>query len=157
MPQVGHQASALFLICRCESRLCALRLEHVAETIRPLPINPVPATPPFLLGVAIIRGAAVPVVSMAKLVGAAADPSPARFVTVKVGERQVAFAVESVIGVRELSAQSAAQIPPLLQDVDAGGLAAITTLDAELLLVLQGTRIIPGSVWEALDCQVPPT
>lgn len=142
---------ASFLICRSAPRLCALPLEHVAETMRALPIEPMPGMPPFLLGVSIIRGAVVPVVNLARLLGATANVQAARYVTLRLGDRQVAFAVERVIGVRELAAESIEDIPPLLCEADAGVVAAIATLDAELLLVLQAARLIPESVWDALD------
>lgn len=149
----NSSASDSFLICRSSPRLCALSLQHVAETMRALPIEPLPEMPAFLLGVSIIRGAVVPVVNVARLLGATTNAQPARFVTLRLGDRQVAFAVESVIGVRELAAESIEEIPPLLCEADAGVVAAMTTLDAELLLVLQGVRLIPESVWDALDAQ----
>lgn len=151
-----HDAAApeAFLICRSGAVLCALRLEHVAETMRPLPVEPVPDMPPFLLGVAIIRGAVVPVVDVVTLLGAAGDRAVSRFVTVRLGARQVAFAVAGVIGVRNLDAESIASIPLLLHEVDRSSVAAIGALDAELLLVLQGARIIPESLWLAIDAPV---
>lgn len=150
-------ASASFLICRCNQRLCALPLAHVAETMRPLPVESIPDMPPFLLGVSIIRGALVPVVNVAQLVGATSHDEPARYVTLKVDERQVALAVEGVVGVRELPPASVDEIPPLLRDSGSDLISAITTLDAELLVVLQGARLISEPVWRTIDTQaVPP-
>lgn len=142
-----------FLICRSASRLCAFRLEDVAETMRPLPIDTLPAMPDFVLGVALIRGAVVPVVDVAKLISGVADTRPERFVTVDLDERQVAFAVQSVLGVRALGALAMAEVPLLLHEIDANSVAAITTLDAKLLLVLQGARIITDEIWRALDSE----
>lgn len=149
----SRAASASFLICRSNSRLCALALEHVIETMRALPLEPLPDMPPFLLGVSIVRGLLVPVVNVAVLVDIASDARPTRWVTLRLGERQVAFAVSSVLGVRELASETFEQVPPLLREIDAAALAAITTLDAELLLVLQGARLIPEAVWHTLDAQ----
>lgn len=152
-----YSAPNSFLICTSASRLCAFRLEDVAETMRPLALNSIPAMPDFLLGAALIRGAVVPVVDVAKLLTGVADTAPERFVTVKLGERQVAFAVQSVLGVRTLSARSMQEIPLLLHEIEATSIAAISTLDAELLLVLQGARAIPAEVWQALDSGVAQT
>lgn len=149
----NSSTSDSFLICRSDSRLCAFPLEHVAETMRVLPIDFLPDMPSFLLGVSIIRGAVVPVVSAAKLFGSTNNARAGRYVTLNLDARQVAFAVESVIGVRRLAAESLAHTPPLLGEADAGAVAAMTTLDAELLVVLQGARLIPQSVWIALDAQ----
>lgn len=147
-------ASASFLICRSGARLCALPLEHVAETMRVLPIDPLPGMPFFLLGISMVRGAVVPVVDVAQLVGGTGSTRPSRFVTVRAGDRQVALAVEIVVGVRVLDVASMEEIPLLFHEVDSHSIAAIGTLDAELLLVLQSARLVPESVWEILDGQV---
>ena len=148
---------AAFVICRSGAVLCALQLEHVAETMRPLPVEPVPAMPSFLRGVAIIRGAVVPVVDVARLLGASGDTPVTRFVTVRLGARQLAFAVASVLGVRTLDAESIARIPLLLHQVEHSSVAAIGSLDAQLLLVLQGARIIDEPLWQAIDAQAANT
>lgn len=148
--------SVPFLICRCGSLLCALALEHVMESMRPLPVSPVPAMPSFLLGLAIIRGSATPVVHVALLMGEAEPVAPTRFVSMKMGARTAAFAVDSVVGIRALKRELVQEIPILLQKVESGGVAAITLLDTELLLVLESARIIPEGVWDALAEQESP-
>lgn len=145
--------SSAFLICRIGSELCALPIEHVLETMRSLPTQAIHDMPSFMLGVAIIRGAPTPVVHAASLVGAMTERSPARFVTVKLGLRRAAFAVDDVIGIRTLDTERMADIPLLLQAVGSNLVSAIGVLDAELLIVLQSARLVPSSVWVALDQQ----
>jgi len=149
----NSSTSDLFLVFRSDARLCALPLAHVAETMRALPIEFLPQMPPFLLGASIIRGQVVPVVHVAMLIGSAHHTLPARYVTLKLGDRQIALAVDDVIGVRNLAATATEYIPPLLSESNSGAVAAIGTLDAELLLVLQGAHLIPESVWELLDAR----
>jgi purine-binding chemotaxis protein CheW len=146
-----HSASSNpILLCRSGAGLYALPLAHVRETMRALPLNPVPAMPDFLLGLAMIRGVAVPVLDCARLVGAAAPARVARFVTLALGQRQLALAVDAVIGVRQLPAADMTQIAPLLEGADPGLVQSIATLDAELLLVLRASRMVPESMWDAL-------
>jgi purine-binding chemotaxis protein CheW len=140
-----------YLICRQNTSLCALPLATVAETMRPLPIEPLAHAPPFVLGVSIIRGAPVPVVDTALLLGAAASAPPKRMITLKVDNRAIALAVDGVIGLHSLSIDALGEIPPLLGQADTGTIAAISTLDAQLLLVLQSARIVPESVWTSMD------
>jgi purine-binding chemotaxis protein CheW len=66
---VGERQSTL--LCRVRERLCALPLAHVVETMRPLPIEPLGGMPGFVQGIAIIRGAPVPVVDAGALLGSA--------------------------------------------------------------------------------------
>lgn len=147
--------SHVYLVCRSGPRLCALPIEQVQETMRPLPTSPLPAMPAFMVGAAIVRGAVAPVVNLALLMGEAGGGLPARFVAIALGARTVVLAVEHVIGVRTLKTQTVNEIPLLVQAVDAGSVAAITILDAELLLLLQSARLIPDSVWTALDSREP--
>ena len=147
-------ATVLVLVCRVQARLFALPLGQVVETMRPLPVDPVAGAPHFMSGLAVIRGAPVPVVDAARLLGAV-DGEADRFVTVLAGSRCVALAVGSVLGVRALPAGSLRELPPLLQEAGAEAVAAIGLLDAELLLVLQGTRLLPEDVWGALAATAP--
>ncbi len=145
-----RQSSNSVLLCRSGQRLYALPLIHVQEIMRALPVDPVPAMPDFLLGLALIRGAAVPVVDCARLIGAGTPAQVSRYVALAVGERQLALAVDAVVGVRMLSAAMLADIAPLLDGADAGLVQAIATQDAELLMVLQASRLVPETLWEAL-------
>lgn len=151
----GYLSTTLVLLCRSHDRLCALPLAHVLETMRALPAAPVPDMPPFLLGVSIIRGAVVPVLDVARLVSPGATAGAQRFVTIKLGARQVALAFDDVIGVRTMDTAALAEIVPLLQHADGGMLQAVAMLDAELLLVLQAARLMPDSVWQAIESRGP--
>jgi purine-binding chemotaxis protein CheW len=140
----------LSLICRAHGKLCALPLEYVIETMRPLPIEAFAGAPRFVQGVAVIRGVPVPVVDAGRLLGETDGPH-GRFVTLAVGTRCVALAVESVQGVRVVPAGSRHALPPLLQEGRSDLVAAIGLLDAELLLVLQSSRLLSNDDWAALD------
>ncbi len=154
---VPASPSNTFLICRGGSELCALPIEHVVETMRPLPIKAIPDMPSFMLGVAIIRGDPTPVVHVANLLDGVAERSPTRFVSIKLGARPLAFALDSVIGIRTLGMEVLSDIPLLLQAVDSNRVAAIGILDTELLLVLRSARLVPSAVWSTLDQQAQPT
>ena len=91
------------LLVRIPGALCALPLAEVIEIMRPLPIEPLAIQSDFVQGVARIRGAAVPVVQLTALFqGDGLCDLPTRFVTLRVGQRCVALAVQSVVGVADL-------------------------------------------------------
>lgn len=139
------------LLCRARSRLCALPLHHLLETMRPLPIEPLAGMPPFVRGLSLIRGGPVPVVDVGVLLGASEPPRPTRFVTLRTGDRRVALAVEGVLGVRELTSESLDALPPLLGDASRVAISAVAALDRELLLVLETAHLVPESLWPILD------
>lgn len=140
------------LVVTVGGRTCAIPLHHVAETMRPLPIEPIAGTPNFVRGVSLIRGAPTPVLDLGALLKNG-EPSATygRFVTMKlVGERRVAIGVDNVVGVRNLESTEIGELPPLLGDAAADVLEAIGTRDAQLLVVLRAARIVPDEVWTTL-------
>lgn len=89
-------------------------------------------------------------VALASLLGAPCG-EPGRFVSLRLGERMAALAVDEVLGVRALPAALLDETPPLLDGGDDAQLAAIGARDAALLLVLRAARAVPEAVWQALD------
>jgi purine-binding chemotaxis protein CheW len=130
------------LLCRLATRLVGLPIEHVIETMRPLPVQKLPGAPPFVMGLAVIRGVPVPVVDTGALLGES-DSRSGRFVTVFAGDRTVALSVEDVIGIRALSSGSLQGLPPLVREAGSKTISALGTLDAELLLILRSARLVP--------------
>ncbi len=154
---IGGDESDRFLLCRIGSHIGALPLRDVRETMRPLPIEPLPGMPSFVLGVAIVRGFPAPIVDAVRLLKPAASPSAplisspaARFVSLKLGERTVVLAVDAVLDIRPLAAGIRADISPLLREAGAEQMAVIGALDARLLFVLEAARLVPESVWSEI-------
>lgn len=150
----GRGASGVkqLLVCRVSSKLCGLPLEHVLETMRPLPVERLASMPSFVCGLSLIRGRPTPVLDGRSLLGGAAEQSrSARLVTLKVGERQLALWVDAVVGIRSVSTELLEELPPLLRDSQAEQVGAIGTLDAELLLVLEHTRLLSEAHFRPLQ------
>lgn len=151
--QHGEHETVPALLFRVQSRLCALPIEHVIETMRPLPIEPLAGAPVAVKGMALIRGVPVPVVALAVLLDDAGEEHSARFVTVRTGKDQIALSVDSVLGVHRIAAASLLDLPPLLRDADNNIVSAIGAADAELLLVLNAARLVPDGLWNALNTE----
>ena len=123
--------------------------------MRALEVKPLAGTPAFVSGVSIIRGAPLPVVDTASLLGVN-QPHPKYFVTIKAGDRRVVLAIDAVLKVAAVPAGSIHELPPLLDDAGSQMISAIGALDADLLLVLRNARLIPEAVWTALESGGPP-
>ena len=145
------QAATAALLCQVGSLICGLPLEHISETMRPLPLEPFAGMPAFVDGLSIIRGAPVPVVDLARLLGNDSNARRTRFVVVKVRERHVALSVERVIGVKSLAAIVSGALPPLLASARADFVSAVGSLDEHLLVVLESGLILPASTWTSLE------
>jgi purine-binding chemotaxis protein CheW len=129
----------LVLSFRAGGRHCTLPAADIVETMRPLPVTPVAGGPASVRGVAVIRGDPVPVVSVARLLGAE-HPRPTRFVTVRTGRGPVALEVDEILGLVTLPEPSGRDLPPLLSGAGAG---VVSALDAGLVVVLDGARLLP--------------
>ena len=141
-----------WLLCRAGTHLCAMPLEHVVEIMRVLPIEAVAGAPHYVHGLCVIRGLPVPVLDAGLLIGDHAT-RPERLVTIRIGDRTIALAVEGVLGIRSIMAGAIRQLPPLLRHAAAETIAAIGTLDAELLFFLNTARIVPEDVLERLGAE----
>jgi purine-binding chemotaxis protein CheW len=136
----------------CHARhdvLCALPLEQVVETMRPLETMPLSNVPSFIKGLALVRGVPTPVVDAASLLNGQPS-SPTRFVSVKQGNVRVVLAVEDVVGVIAIPRDAAAAFPRLFQNFGSDAISAIGVLESDLLLVLQSTRLIPDDAWSSI-------
>jgi len=136
------------LVFRAGSLLCALRLDEVIETLRPLAVRPLAGTPPFVRGVTIMRGVPAPVVDVARLLGDE-QAEVARFVAVRTERGPVAFATGPVLGIRATTADAPTASGALIGGAPGGLVAGVGTLDAEPVLLLQSMRVVPDEVWAA--------
>jgi purine-binding chemotaxis protein CheW len=137
------------LVVEAQRRACALPLIHVIETMRPFPIEPVAGSPSFVRGVCLIRGVPTPVVDLGILLGGAAGVTT-RFITLRLGDRQVALAVDAILGVRELDTSTIQKLPPLLRGASEDAIEAIGTLDQQMLVVLRAGWQLPAEILQAL-------
>ncbi|MGC4061033.1 MAG: chemotaxis protein CheW [Aquabacterium sp.] len=147
---VDSRCTSSLLVCRTQARACALPIEHVGEIMRPLPVERLPGVPPYILGLALIRGVATPVVDLAGLLGQV-ESHIARFVTIKVAGRPLALAVAQVHGIVVVAHETLAALPSLMRDVGADLIESISVRDAALLLVLDGARLLPVGALPQLE------
>src|SRR5882724_703813 len=141
------------LIVEIESRVCALPLAHVIETMRPLPIESLADVPSFVRGVAIIRGIPTPVVDLGAMLGRL-NECVERFVIVRIGQKQIALSVSTVLGIRDLEpAMMIQELPSLLKGASKDVVEEIGTLDEQVLLILREGWELPAEVWQALTVQ----
>lgn len=136
---------ARVLVCRIRNVLAALRIGDVVETFRPLPVEPLADKPPFVAGLAIIRGAPTPVVDVGEMLGVGGSSDWTRFVTVRTRHGEVALAVDAVIGVSELVDAEFRELPSLVQTADAQHVATVAARDQALLFVLEAARVIEAA------------
>ncbi len=148
---LGDAASPIqTLIVTVGGRACAVPVQHVLETMRALPIEPIAGAPAFVRGLSVIRGAPIPVVDLGALLGSPMAQERGRFVTLKLGTRQVALAVDQVIGLRTLDRAGLSELPALVRDGGGDLIDGIGAADAQLLVVLRATRVVPEEVWATL-------
>jgi purine-binding chemotaxis protein CheW len=146
-----------FFVVRMNRCWVTFEVKDVIETMRPLPMSKVADVPAFVLGLAVIRGRPTPVVDLQRLLSG--QPGTVmRFVTVRPnrfaanddGRSPVALGVAAVEGVRKLGVDLHKAQPALLKEASSDAVQAISTLDRELMLVLDAARVLSAEIWQTL-------
>jgi purine-binding chemotaxis protein CheW len=155
-PPADEPAGDSSLVFRAGALLCALRLDEVIETMRPLATHPLAGTPAFVTGICIMRGIPTLVIDVARLLGGA-EAEVSRFIAVRTERGPVAFATGDIYGVRPLSTTTAGRHDALLGESPARLIAAVGTIDAAPVLLLQSMRLVPDEVWAAAAALAVPS
>ena len=136
------------LVFRAGPLLCALHLDDVIETLRPLETRPLAGSPAFVRGISVLRGVPTPVIDVARLLGNE-QIEPHRFVAVRTERGAVALAIGPVLGIRDIDAGPTGGHPALLGTRSSRLVAGVGTIGEEPLLLLQSLRAVPDEAWEA--------
>ena len=144
------------LVFRAGALLCALPLDEVIETMRPLATRPLAGTPPYVRGISVMRGVPTPVIDVSRLLRGD-QGEPERYVAVRTERGPVALATGPILGIRDTTADIGRGHPALLGGGSKSFIAGVGTIDAEPLLLLQSMRAVPDEVWEAAAATSVPT
>ncbi|MGA5299109.1 chemotaxis protein CheW [Nucisporomicrobium flavum] len=153
MGQVGQAAAGTAagepsLVFRAGPLLGALRLSEVVETMRPLPVHHLAGTPPFISGICVMRGLPTLVVDVTRLLSGG-ETAAERYVAVRTGRGTVALATGAVLGIHTLAADGEGRHAGLLGEAPARLIAAVGTVDAQPVLLLQSLHLVPDDAWAA--------
>ncbi|CAG0930887.1 hypothetical protein PLCT1_01554 [Planctomycetaceae bacterium] len=137
------------IVFRVGARLCALPVESVLETHRPLSCEPLPDTPAWVLGVSQLRGMLTPVVDLGLLLSSLKLDEPRRAIATRTSKgRCVDLLVSDVIGLRARNDFVAGTIPPLLSECSSRLIEELGRLDDALLSVLKTGSLVPEDIWK---------
>jgi purine-binding chemotaxis protein CheW len=135
------------LIAQVGTLACAIPVEHVVETMRPLPVEPLGQGAAYVCGVAVIRGEPTIVIDAALLFGQGSKTSAgarSRFVVVRSAGKKAALVVDSVSEVRAVAQAELGALPPLARAASSDVIAAIAAVDSGLVVMLEAARLVPG-------------
>lgn len=109
-------ASSLNLACfEVKGQTHAVEVAHVREIVRMMEITPLPRAPDLIEGVIELRGAVVPVVDLARLLGRGRSDrgSQTRIVVLGAGDLTLGLQVDAATDVLGFSASRAEPVPEL--------------------------------------------
>jgi purine-binding chemotaxis protein CheW len=136
------------LVFRAGPLQCALRLDEVVETMRPLETQALAGTPPFVVGISVLRGVPTPVIEVARLLSGEAAAIE-RYVAVRTDRGVVALATGTILGIQAVRVEAGSGHPALLGAGEDRLVEGVATIGAEPLLLLRSMRTIPAEVWTA--------
>ncbi len=115
----------------------ALPIESVVAVYEDMPVVPIPCTPPYIAGIANIRGHILPVIDLGALLGAAPQPRDVASLVVVAGdEMNVALCVEGIGAVQPLLLTNLTPLPANLDLPNAAYLKGALP-DGSVLLDIQ--------------------
>lgn len=143
-PQQEPASISRFVTVRVAGSRVAVPLAEVTEIIRPPELVPIPLAPPSLLGLARRRGAVLPVIGLARLLGLP-DPGTGaeRLVIVHHLGQPVALAVDALAGIIDAPAGRVAPLAPEAEDGDGEGPPIDPALLAGMLRPEDGAPAVP--------------
>jgi purine-binding chemotaxis protein CheW len=116
----------------------AMPVEHVLEAAELGQVRAVPGARPELLGIKSVRGQILPVIDLARMLGAPRTAPPGRLLVAEALGFRVGFGIDDVTGIGELG--------ELDEDTESGLLVGATLSDGDLVGVVDVPR-----VFESLD------
>lgn len=146
--QVDRRTAVMALVFRAGPLYCALPLDEVVETMRPLQTRPLAGTPPYVRGLTILRGAPAPVIDVTRLITGTSGEID-RYIAVRAGRGPIACATGVVLGVRQIEVEPPEGPAAIFTGVSKALIAAVGSVGTDPLLLLRGIRTVPDDVWEA--------
>lgn len=140
----GEEGRLQMVLFRVAETAMAVPVAQVEYVERVGTLTPVPGAPPFLRGVASLRGQVVPIVDLAERLGLGQRPlgSKTRVLVVRVEGQMVGMAVDEVLRVMYLSEEAVQPPPPVVARVSARFLAGVAYLQGDVVLVLDLQRVL---------------
>ena len=130
---------------RVGGRLYGVDLARVQEVLRPMPITPLPLSPPAIAGVVNLRGQIVTAVDLRRLFGGSADAREQHaraHIVVFDGSTPVSLLADAIGDVQYADADAFEPSPETLRGVARSLVPKVVKLEHELLLVLDLDRTL---------------
>lgn len=143
-------AERSYLLVRVGTWICALPVQLVVETMRPQPILPVSSDLPFVRGVSRVRGALLPVLDLALLLGVPVFEPARRFITVRSDTQKLCLMTGEVVRVTALDEELLQETPQLLRAALPAQVERLGTLDGAAVATLSTARLLPEEAWRSL-------
>ncbi len=138
---------------RVGGRDCAVDVMRIAEVLRPVPVTPLPAAPPFVEGVIELRGRFLPLIDLRKRFGGETPPARegGKFIVAPLHGASVALVVDDVSGVERIPTELI-QPPPSLASgrIAPPFLAGVVRWNDRVLMVLDLDAILTAAEHDEL-------
>ena len=140
------------LTFRLGDELYAIDLRGILEVTRPTAITPVPFSPPWVLGVMMLRGSVVPIFHVGRMldldVEGRIEPAE-RILLVARKENPVGLLVDEVREVVAVPDESLGPVPPTVRGPRAEFVNGVARKGSDLFVLLNHTRVAAASPGDA--------
>lgn len=126
------------VLCEVGGNTYGVDITHVQGIEKQLEITPVPNAPRLIEGIVNLRGNVIPVFSLHKKFGLESKPVTAetKYIVVKIDELLLAFRVDTVAEIVELSEDKFLPAPTIVKTDETDFIDSIIQVNKKLVLVL---------------------
>lgn len=144
-------ASEKYLTFFIDGQLFAIQSSQVVEIIRMQPITYMPKLPAYVKGVINLRGKIVPLIDLRiKLNKAPLEyDDHTSIIVVETGDFSVGFIVDRVNDVADIALNQISEAPKLGKDTTSNFVTGIATLETEVAMLLNTTKLLSEEDAEA--------
>jgi purine-binding chemotaxis protein CheW len=143
----GRQGEVALVLCQVAEALCGIPAGEVAHVELVPALAPLPSAPPYVAGVAIVRGQVLPAVSLRLRLGLPARPHDARsrMVVLQHGGRRAGLLVDSARELVRLSAGAVQPPPAAVGPLSGAYLAGVAPRGEQLILILDVAALLDSA------------
>ena len=137
--QVGKKNSSQFVGFQLAGQEYAFRIEQIQEIVILKQVTKTPQVPPYVEGVANLRGSIIPIINLRKLFSMEPQEtnSETRTIVVNVGDRVMGCTVDTVTQVMRIPEENIQPAPETVTSNGANYVAGFAKMNGRLLIVLE--------------------
>lgn len=141
------------IVFRLGNEMYSMNIEYVIATEQDYNIIPLPEAPDHIKGMINLRGEIIPIYSLRSRfrMREALDRSECQLLVARAGVVQLAFEVDSVVGIETIEAHQRKEIPFVVKGDATNYIGGVLDINNQIVVEISITNIMSESEWENIE------